>query len=341
MNFGYSEVCLAHDTGKRHPENADRLRAIRQALTRKHGVEYVESPSATEAEVTAVHDAGYVTEFREFCEDGGGNWDPDTVAVAATWDAALESAGLAEWAAKAALSGEDGRSTPFALGRPPGHHAVEDDAMGFCFFNNAAVAARSVIDDGEAERVAIIDWDVHHGNGTQDIFYGDDDVFYVSIHEDGLYPGTGEIDESGEGDGEGTTLNVPLPAGSGDPEYRSTFDDLVAPSLLDFDPDLVLVSAGFDAHRHDPISRMRVSTEGYGMLTARARELADEAGAALGFVLEGGYGLDTLSDGVAMVHEVFDGMEPVVPDEEASEEVRELIAEIRDAHPAFEPDADA
>ncbi|GKZ14328.1 histone deacetylase [Haladaptatus sp. T7] len=341
MNFGYSEACLAHDTGKRHPENPDRLRAIRQALTRKHGVEYVESPPATEAEVTAVHDGGYVTEFREFCEDGGGNWDPDTVAVAATWDAALESAGLAEWAAKAALSGEDGRSTPFALGRPPGHHAVEDDAMGFCFFNNAAVAARSVIDEGEAERVAILDWDVHHGNGTQDIFYGDDDVFYVSIHEDGLYPGTGEIDESGEGDGEGTTLNVPLPAGSGDPEYRSAFDDLVAPSLLDFDPDLVLVSAGFDAHRHDPISRMRVSTEGYGMLTARVRELADEAGAALGFVLEGGYGLDTLSDGVAMVHEVFDGMEPVVPDEEASEEVRELIAEIRDVHPAFESDADA
>ncbi len=336
MNFGYSEVCLAHDTGQRHPENPDRLRAIRQALTRKHAVEYVEADPATEADVTAVHDPEYVEEFREFCASGGGNWDPDTVAVEETWDAALQSSGLACWSAQTALAGADGRDTPFSLGRPPGHHAVGDDAMGFCFFNNAAVAAQSVIDAGDAERVAIFDWDVHHGNGIQDIFYEDGDVFYASIHEDGLYPGTGEADEFGAGAGTGTTLNAPLPAGSGDADYRTTFDELVAPAIVAFDPDLLLVSAGFDAHRHDPISRMRVSTEGYGMLTARVRDLADEAGAALAFVLEGGYGLDTLSDGVGIVHEVFDGMEPVVPDGEVDQDVQELVSEVRDSHPLLD-----
>ncbi|UPV76053.1 histone deacetylase [Halorussus limi] len=338
MNFGYSEECLAHDTGERHPETPDRLRAIKERLTRKHGVEYVDSTPATSDRIEAVHDADYVAEFREFCESGGGNWDPDTVAVEATWDAALQSAGLACWSAETALDGSNGRDTPFSLGRPPGHHAVEDDAMGFCFFNNAAVAARHVIDaEGtDASRVAVFDWDVHHGNGTQDIFYDAGDVFYASLHEEGLYPGTGEIDETGGGAGAGTTLNVPLPAGAGDPEYRDAFDDLVAPAIRDFDPDLLVVSAGFDAHRHDPISRMRVSTEGYGMLTGRVRDLTDEAGAALAFVLEGGYGLDTLSDSVAEVHETFDGKRPLTPDEEVNDDVRALIADIRDSHPAFE-----
>ncbi len=161
-------------------------------------------------------------------------------------------------------------------------------------------------------------------------------MFYASLHEDGLYPGTGERDETGEGDGAGTTLNFPLPAGAGDPEYRDAFDELVAPAFREFDPDLLLVSAGFDAHRHDPISRMRVSTEGYGMLTDRVRDLAAETDAALGFVLEGGYGLDTLSDSVAEVHETFDGKPPLTPDEDASEDVTELLEEVRASHPVFE-----
>jgi len=334
MRFGHSEACLAHDTGERHPETADRIRAIRRALAKRHGASYVEADPATESAVTAVHDPDYVEAISSFCVDGGGNWDPDTVASADTWDAARAAAGLAEWAAQEAVAGADGRDTPFAIGRPPGHHAVADDAMGFCFINNAAVAAQSVLDDPAAgvERAAIFDWDVHHGNGTQDIFYDDGDVFYASTHEEGLYPGTGAAAETGTGDGAGTTLNVPLPTGAGDPEFLHVVEDLLRPAIERYDPDLLVVSAGFDAHRHDPISRMRVSTEGYALLTDRVRSLATDVDAGLAFVLEGGYGLDTLSEGVAMVHETFDGRPPVEPDDDPGGEVRELVADIRDRH---------
>jgi len=334
MRFGYSDTCLAHDTGDRHPETADRLRAIRRALAKRHGVSYVAADPATEATVTAVHDPGYVAEVRSFCDDGGGNWDPDTAASADTWDAALTSAGLAEWAAREAAEGADGRDTPFAIGRPPGHHAVADDAMGFCFVNNAAVAVQSLLDDPDAdvERAVIFDWDVHHGNGTQDIFYDDGDVFYASTHEEGLYPGTGDADETGAGDGEGTTLNVPLQAGAGDADFRLVVEELLRPAIERYDPDLFVVSAGFDAHRHDPISRMRVSTDGYALLADRVRSLAADVDAGLGFVLEGGYGLDTLSEGVAIVHETFDGRSPIEPDDDPEEGTRELVSELRSIH---------
>ncbi len=331
MRFGYSEQCLAHDTGERHPETADRLRAIRRGLAKRHGVEYVEADPASRADVTAVHDDGYVDEFEAFCDDGGGNWDPDTVACEATWDAALASAGLSQWAATTALNGSNGRGTPFALGRPPGHHAVPDDAMGFCFFNNAAVAAQTVLDASLADRVAVFDWDVHHGNGTQDVFYDRGDVFYASIHEDGLYPDTGALSETGTGDGESTTLNAPLAAGASDADYLHVIDRALAPALARFDPDLVIVSAGFDAHRHDPISRMRVSSEGYALMTDRVRSIADDADAPVAYVLEGGYGLETLAEGVAMVHETYDGRRPVDPDDDPNGATETLVEDLRAA----------
>jgi acetoin utilization deacetylase AcuC-like enzyme len=332
MQFGYSDTCLEHDTGGRHPETPDRLRAIRRQLARRHGVEYVDPGPADRDAVAAVHDEEYLDELVEFCENGGGNWDPDTVVAEDTWDAALASAGLAQWAAEQAVDGASGRDTAFAIGRPPGHHAVADDAMGFCFFNNAAVATQHVIDAGDVERVAILDWDVHHGNGIQDIFAERADVYYASIHEDGLYPGTGAVEETGTGPGEGTTMNVPLRAGAGDADYLLAVDDAVAPAIHRFDPGLLLISAGFDAHRHDPISRMRVSSEGYALMTDRVRTLADSVDAGLGFVLEGGYGLDTLSEGVAMVHETFDGRDPLDPDEEPNDRTRDLLDEIREVH---------
>ena len=332
MRFGYREACLDHDTGARHPETADRLRAIRRGLAKRHGVEYREGSLADVGALEAVHDPEYVESVRQFCEAGGGTWDADTVAVEATWEAARASAGLACWAAEAALDGADGRDTPFSVGRPPGHHAETDEAMGFCFFNNAAVAAGAALEREGVDRVAVFDWDVHHGNGTQEIFYDREELYYASVHERGLFPGTGEVLETGGPGARKTNLNVPFDGGAGDAEYAAVIDELLAPALGRFDPDLLVLSAGFDAHRHDPISRMRVSTEGYGHLTDRVRKVADDCGAALAFVLEGGYGLDPLADSVGMVHEVFDGRDPLVPDAELNPEAERVIGDVRDAH---------
>ena len=332
MRFGYREACLRHDTGARHPETADRLRAIKRGLAKEHGVVYEEGRLATVEEVTAVHDDAYVEEVESFCDDGGGTWDADTVAVEATWEAALAAAGLSVRAATAALDGADGRETPFAIGRPPGHHAEYDDAMGFCFFNNVAVAAAAALERDNVDRVAVFDWDVHHGNGTQDIFYDDDSVFYASVHERGLFPGTGNLRETGTGAGQGTTLNVPYPGGCGDPEYLAAVDETVAPAVRRYDADLLLVSAGFDAHRKDPISRQRVSTEGYGFLARRMRELADACDAPLAFVLEGGYGLEALAESVRKLNAVFDGYTPAPIEGEPNDRAANVIEDVREVH---------
>jgi acetoin utilization deacetylase AcuC-like enzyme len=332
MRFGFHDRCLDHDPEGRHPESPDRLLAIKQGLTRRNGVEYIAADPAPLPAVKAVHESEYVGAVRSFCADGGGRWDPDTFAVEATWEAALASAGQAIWAAEAAMERPDPRQTPFAIGRPPGHHAVPDDAMGFCFLNNAAIAAQRVIDEGTADRVAILDWDVHHGNGTEVAFYDRADVFYASIHEEGLYPGTGAVDDSGTGAGEGTTVNVPLPPGAGDPAYREVLETIIGPAVTAFDPDLLLVSAGFDAHLEDPISRMHLTTEGFGLLADQVRTLAETADAGIAFVLEGGYQLDMLAEGVGMVHDVFDGREPAPDDGRPSDALADRLASFRRLH---------
>jgi len=225
------------------------------AIERCHTPEYV-------ARVRSVHDPTWL--------------DGDTIASGTTFDAALLAAGAAIAAA------EQGG---FALVRPPGHHALPDAAMGFCIFNNVAIAARNAQATRGIGRIAIIDWDVHHGNGTQAIFWDDPSVLFVSIHEWPFYPGTGGPNEQAE-----TTLNVPLPAGSGDEEYARAFDDVVEPAVRAFEPELVLVSAGFDAHRDDPLANMNVTEDGFRELARRSAALAPRFAA----VLEGGYNLSTL-----------------------------------------------
>lgn len=331
MNIGYRERCLDHDTGSRHPERAERLTTIREALTECHDVAYVGPGSVEVVQLFAVHDRDYVRSVRRFSERGGGNWesDVDTVGSPGTWDAALASAGITTWAAEEALDGASGAQTPFAIGRPPGHHAVEDDAMGFCFFNNVAVAAQSVLNNGSADRVAIIDWDVHHGNGTQDIFYDQGDVFYVSFHQEGIYPGSGDITDTGAGPGEGRTMNIPFPAGTTSSAYLHAIKTLVEPVLTDYGPDVILVSAGFDAHENDRISQIRISTEGFARLAARVRELGETTDAGIAFTLEGGYDLDTLGGCVRKVNEVFGGYEPAASHSAINEEALDVIEAVR------------
>jgi acetoin utilization deacetylase AcuC-like enzyme len=332
MRFGVNQDCLDHEPGVRHPENPDRIRAIEAMLEDGSAVEYTTPPPATREEILTVHDPEYVDTFRTFVEEGGGNWDPDTVATEGTWNAALASAGLARWTVASAIDADIGHETPFSLGRPPGHHARRDDAMGFCFFNNVAIGAHDALTEYGAARVAIVDVDVHHGNGTQEIFWDRKDVFYASIHERGLYPGTGETADIGDGPGVGYTMNIPLPPRSSDLEYLAVLTDLIAPAVRSFDPDVLLVSAGFDAHRHDPISRMHLRTDGYGLIADRLVELATSTDASLGFVLEGGYSLEALAASVSRVHDILEGETVRRPQGYVDPDVATVIDDVRRAH---------
>lgn len=326
-----STPLLAYD--QPHPDREERMRNIKRIIEQTLG-QYTSWQSvspADEDDLTSVHTKEYIADFKAFCEQGGGRLTEFTAANEASYDAARYAAGAAIHAAQDAIETE-GPKVPYALCRPSGHHAQPAQADGYCFFNNIAIAAESLIQSGQAQNVAIIDWDVHHGNGTQDVFFDRGDVFYASIHEQGLYPGTGGSKETGTGAGEATTLNVPLQAGAGDGAYAAVIDDLLAPALARFDPDLLLISAGFDAHQHDPISRMQVSSEGYGVLADRVRDVAATSDAGLGFILEGGYSLEMLAEGVTTVHEVFHGREPMEPEVELDGDVAARIDTISERH---------
>ncbi len=297
----FDQIYLRHRTGN-HPEHPQRLIWIKKALEESDiafKLDWMTPRKADEAEVCRVHDEKYVETVRTACEKAGDGYlrlDVDTIVCNESYEAALYAVGGLELAIDLALG--SGYASSFALVRPPGHHALPDKSMGFCLFNNIAIGALHAIESKRLNRILIIDWDLHHGNGTQDVFYSDKRIFYVSLHQYPHYPGTGSADEIGHGDGEGYTLNIPLPAGSGDSEYAYCFTELIDPLTIGFKPDLILVSAGYDAHSDDPLGFMRVTEGEFGRLSYYLRCLARETGARLAFTLEGGYDLSALGKSV-------------------------------------------
>lgn len=271
------------------------LRGVRR--TRNSGVELEEREPqpAPNSVLERVHSPHYLERVRKSAQGGGGYLGPDTSAN----EHSLRAAELAAGAAISAVDGAIEGTTSFSITRPPGHHAGPNYSMGFCLFNSAAVAAAHARSRG-ISRIAILDWDVHHGNGTQHVFYEDPGVLYLSTHRSPFYPGTGDVDESGEGEGSGFTVNVPLPAGSGDDEYAAAFSGVFLPVLREFGPELVIVSAGYDCHRADPLGGMGLGGDSFGEFAAAVSALCDEVGAAPpAFVMEGGYDLAALQESVA------------------------------------------
>ncbi|HEX9653537.1 MAG TPA: histone deacetylase [bacterium] len=298
--FVYHDDFLGHDTGAGHPERPDRLRHLMSHLQNLEVFSGLMAIPAQEAQwswLEAVHPRPYIESIQSACKPDLHFLDSDTVVGEHSFRAALLAAGGVTVACDAVMAGQIANS--FCAVRPPGHHAERTRAMGFCLFNNVAIATRYLQTRHQLKRICIIDWDVHHGNGTQNIFYRDPSVFYISIHQYPLYPGTGKKSEQGEAEGEGTTLNFPCPAGYGDKEYLEIFQNQIAPAVGQFKPEFILISAGFDAHRDDPLANMSVTEEGFGGITDVVTSLANQCcQGRLVSVLEGGYNLEALANSI-------------------------------------------
>ncbi len=303
LYFGHP-ACLEHDPrvhSPGHPDTPERLIVLERALAERDwlGWERREAPAATEEQLELVHTRAHVERIRDLCAGGGGAIDPDTFVGEPSFRAALHAAGGACAMSGALLAGE--ARVGFCGVRPSGHHAEADRAMGFCLFNNIAVAAATAISELGVRRVFILDWDVHAGNGTAEIFRGRSDVLVASLHEHGLYPGTGPLSDAGSGAGEGYTINLPVPAGSREGLWTSLLRTVVLPAAAAFAPELVLVSCGFDAHVADPLADCRLETRSFVALATLVREAAQRWGAPLGVVLEGGYDSGVLAECVCAV----------------------------------------
>ena len=338
------DAMLDHNPGLGHPERADRLRAILRSLRERRieGVAWATPRPATLASLQRAHNPQYV-ETVELTRGHPETFDQDTASSAGTVQAAELAAGSVIDAVEAVMGrggggGGAGGTRAFALCRPPGHHAEANRAMGFCFFANVAIGALHAISEFGLERVLVLDWDVHHGNGTQHILESRPEVLFISLHQHPFYPGTGGLNECGHGAGEGYTVNVPMPAGCADEEYLAIFDDIIVPIADAYAPQLVLVSAGFDAHAADPLAGMRVSTEGFRTMCAKVRGVADRhAGGRLVLALEGGYDLESL---VASVRACVEDLTGVQRGEESDAAGRTktslaLIGRVRDVQAPY------
>jgi acetoin utilization deacetylase AcuC-like enzyme len=314
LGYILDDLFIHHRAPSGHPERPARAEAVRDAL-RDAGIasrgEQLAIRPATDEELARVHTPAYLDQLTQRVPGRSGWLDPDTYFSPRTWEAATAAAGSTTQLALDVLDGK--LSQGLAVVRPPGHHATADRAMGFCLLNNVAVAAAALRAHGAA-RVAILDWDVHHGNGTQDIFWDDPDVLYLSVHQFPFYPGTGAAIEVGGAKAPGATVNVGLPGGCGDAEYAAVFDHVFLPKLSVFRPDVLLISAGFDAFAHDPLAGMRVTHAGFAAMAHRLRAAAERwsAGRVVA-VLEGGYDLDGLGHGMTSVLSALSGPAEAMP----------------------------